>query len=104
MSLVLSGIRSAVLTGGTNSNTFSVGTWTGNGTLTGGGGSDTVTATKDANFTLADGSLTSGDGMTLTLNGITTANLAGGPGGNSLDGTGWTGGGPLSGGRGHHTG
>ena len=28
--------------------------WTGNGTLSGGGGSDTVTATKDANFTLSN--------------------------------------------------
>jgi hypothetical protein len=75
MSLALSGFATANLAATTTSKTFTVGGWTGNGSL-----SDTatgiVTASKNAGFTLSNTSLAATDGMALSLTGITTANLA----------------------------
>ena len=68
--LALAGVEVAQLTGGTSTNTFDVSGWTGTGSLTGGGGSDTVAATKDANFTLTNGNLATTDGMNLTLSAV----------------------------------
>ena len=56
-----------------------------------------VTASKAAGFTLTNTSLTSTDGMTLGLSGITTANLTDTGGGNTFTVTGWTGTGSLTG-------
>ena len=78
LSMTMAGIGNAVLAGGSGANTFTVSGWHGTGTLTGGGGSDTVAATKDANFVLTNTSLATGDGMALTLAGIGTAKLTGG--------------------------
>src|SRR5262249_61211118 len=60
--LTLANMEAANLTGGTSANTFTVGGWTGSGTITGGGGTDVIAATKDANFTLTDASLSTSDG------------------------------------------
>ncbi len=103
MSLTLSGISGANLTGGTSNNTFTVSGWTGTGTITGGGGSDTISSAKDANYTLTNTSLASSDGMSLTLAAIGTANLTGGASVNSFDVSGWTGAGTLDGAGGSDT-
>ena len=74
MALGLSGITTANLAATSSGKTFTVSGWTGSGSLT-----DTatgiVTASKNAGFTLTDTSLSSTDGMTLSLSGITRANL-----------------------------
>ncbi len=105
MSLRLKGITTANLAATTVGNTFTVGGWTGTGVLTGGGGNGTtgaasgnVTASKDAGFTLANASLSSTDGMTLVMKGITSADLVDtGPGGNLFTVSGWTHAGSLTG-------
>ena len=98
--LQLAAIGRANLTGGTNSNNFDLSGWSGAGTITGGGGVDSLTAIKDANFNLGNTSLTSTDGLNLVLAEIGTANLAGGPGNNSFTISTWTGAGSLTGGGG----
>jgi hypothetical protein len=95
--LALTGIQVANLSGGNANNTFTISGWTGTGSLNGGGGTDTVVAAKDQNFTLSDTALGSTDGMSLALNGITRANLTAGPAGHSFNVSGWTGGGSLTG-------
>jgi hypothetical protein len=97
MDMALAGIRTANLTGGSSANTFDVGGWTGNGSLTGGGGKDTVVAAKDKDFTLSNTALKTTDGMSLKLAAIGTADLSGGPGPNTFDVGGWTGDGKLDG-------
>ncbi len=99
----LNGIEQAVLTGGGSDNTFTVSGWTGSGTLAGAGGSDTVAATKNANFTLTNASLATTDGMNLALSSIEAANLTGGGSGNTFTITGWTGTGTLDGAGGSDT-
>jgi hypothetical protein len=103
LSLSLASVGIAKLTGGSSNNTFTVSGWTGGGVLTGGGGSDTIAATKDQNFTLANNSLISGDLMSLVLSGFATANLTGGPSSDTFTVSGWTGGGTLDGGGGSAT-
>ena len=74
--LTLSGFTTANLTDTAGGNTFTVSGWTGSGSLTDSAATgDTVTASKSAGFTLANTLLSSTDGMTLGLSGITTANL-----------------------------
>ena len=63
MNLVLSAVGAANLTGGAGNLLFAIGSWSGTGSLTGGGGSDTVTMTKDTNFTLSDTALTGPGGQ-----------------------------------------
>src|SRR5208282_6321636 len=76
MTLGLSGITKANLTDTAGGHTFTVSGWTGSGSLTDSAATaDTATASKSAGFTLATTSLSSTDGMTLSLSGITTANL-----------------------------
>ena len=58
---------------------------------------DTVTASKSAGFTLTNTSLSSTDGMSLGLTGITTANLTDTSAGNTFTVSGWTGAGSLTG-------
>ncbi len=93
----LSGVEVAHLMGGGSANTFSVSDWTGWGSLSGGGGNDVVNVAKNSNFTLSDSELLSTDGMSLTLVGIGTANLAGGLGQNQFDVSGWNGRGSIAG-------
>jgi outer membrane protein OmpA-like peptidoglycan-associated protein/Ca2+-binding RTX toxin-like protein len=93
----LSLIETAVLSGGSGVNTFTVDGWTGSGILTGASSNDIVEATKDEDFTLTDTSLTASDGMSLTLSSdIEVANLTGGAGANTFTVSGWTGSGTLS--------
>jgi hypothetical protein len=103
MNLTLSSVEVADLAGGASANTFDVGGWTRSGSLNGGGGSDTVSASKNANFTLTNTSLTATDGLSLTLSSIEVANLTGGAGGNSFDVSGWTQTGTISGAGGTDT-
>jgi hypothetical protein len=103
MSLGLSAISLANLTGGPGNNTFTVSGWSGGGTLTGGGGTDTVVATRNADFTLSNTALTTSDGLNLTLSGIGIAKLTGGTGNNTFTVSGWSGGGVLTGGGGTDT-
>src|SRR5204862_381156 len=87
----LSSIEVANLTGGASANTFTVSGWTGSGTITGGGGADTISAIKDADFTLSDTALSASDGMNLALLGIGTANLTGGASASAFNVSSWTG-------------
>ncbi len=95
----LSGITVASLTGvSPSSNAFTVSGWTGTGSLSAPAGTGTVTASKSAGFTLANNVLSSTDGMSLGLSGITAAKLTdNGSGGNTFTVTGWTGTGTLKG-------
>ena len=74
MTLGLTNFKTASLAATSASKTFTVSGWTGTGSLT-----DTatgvVTVSKSAGITLTNSSLTSLDGMSLALSGITTANL-----------------------------
>jgi parallel beta-helix repeat protein len=100
LNMVLSGITVANLTGGTGANTFTVDGWSGSGTMTGGGGADTIAATKNTNFTLSTTNLYGGDGMALGLSGIGAANLTGGAGNNIFTVSAWSGSGTITGGAG----
>jgi hypothetical protein len=72
----LSGIKVASLSARSAvSNDFTVSGWTGTGSLLAPAGTGTVTARKSAGFTLSDSSLSSTDGMTLGLSGISVADL-----------------------------
>ena len=69
----------------------------GNATITGGGGIDTLVESGDANFTLTNTTLTvapfgSGTTWVESLSGIDQANLTGGPSGDILDASAFTGG------------
>ena len=57
---------------------------------------DTVAASKNAGYTLTNTSLSSTDGMSLGLSGITTANLAATSAGKTFTVSGWTGSGSLT--------
>ena len=83
----LSDIQTADLTGaGTGSNTYDVSSWTGNGNLTGAGTSNTLIATNDVvSFTLTDTLFQRTNHGDLTLSGIQTANLTGGPSDNTFN-------------------
>ena len=96
--LTLSGFTTANLTDTAGGNTFTVSGWTGAGSLTDSAATgDTVTASKSAGFTLTNTSLSSTDGMTLGLSGITTANLTDTGSRHTFTVTGWTGSGTLKG-------
>ena len=97
-SVGLSNVETAYLTGGASANRFDLSGWTGNGTIRGAGGANTVTAVKDANFTLSNAALSTSDGMAMTLSGITIANLTGGASANSFNVGGWNAAGTISGG------
>ncbi len=94
----LTGIKVATLSGASaTGNTFTVSGWTGSGSLTAPAGTGTVAASKSNNFTLSNTSLSSGDGMSLTLSGIVTANLTIAATGHTFTETGWIGNGSLTG-------
>jgi hypothetical protein len=85
MALSLSGFTKANLTDTAGGNTFTVSSWTGTGTLIdSAAAADTITARKQAGYTLANAALSSTDGMALSLTGIATANLTDTGGGNTF--------------------
>ena len=81
--MTLATITVANLTGGVSANKFDVSGWTGTGTLTGGGGVDTVYDTSNSNFTVSNTSLTAGT-MVMTLASVANAILIGGTGNNTF--------------------
>lgn len=101
----LNNIEIANLNGGAGNNTFTLTGWTGNGSLNGGGGADTVIWAANANFTLTDGSLNvtpvSGLASNFALSSIENAILTGGDGNNTLNAAGFSGSTILTGGLGN---
>jgi Ca2+-binding RTX toxin-like protein len=83
------------------SSTFDVSGWTGTGAITGQGAADLLIVTRNANITLADDGLSTGDGLHLSLDGIEAAVLTGGARNNSLDARAFTGAATLGGGGGN---
>ncbi len=96
-SLTLSGFEAARLTGGLENNTFTVSGWNGTGSIAGGGGIDTVAATRNANVTLSDTQLLASNNLIMTLTGIGIGNLSGGSSANIFTASDWTGTGTLDG-------
>ncbi|MDX1963263.1 MAG: hypothetical protein SFX18_08930 [Pirellulales bacterium] len=97
-SITLSDVENALLTGGSSQNSFTVSGWTGMGMINGGGSEiDTIIASKNRNFTLADNMLSASDGMMLNLANIDYASLTGGSSQNSFTVSGWTGRGEIHG-------
>ena len=95
------GTETLSVSGSDDADTFNVSSFTGTATVSGGTGSDSITATKNADFTLSNGSLAASDGMALTLSSIQTANLTGGAGDNTFTvGNTWSGTANLTGGAG----
>src|SRR5262249_23027124 len=78
--------------------TFNVSGWTGGGALSNTyGAADTLTANQGADFTLSNNSLTTSDGMNLTLRRLfRIANLTDTQGGHQFTVGGWTRGGTLT--------
>ena len=94
----LTGIKVATLTGASaTGNTFTVSGWTGSGSLAAPAATGTALATKASNVTLSNTAMSSGDGMSLSLAGIATANLAITVAGKTFTESGWTGSGSLTG-------
>ncbi len=93
--ITLSHITAADLTGQSGGDSFTVGGWTGSGSLQG-AGSNTVNATKSADFGLSNALLTASDGMSLTLSGISNAVLVDTGGAHTFTVTGWSGSGSLT--------
>ncbi len=89
----LNNIQAANLVGSANgANTYTVSAWTGTGSVTGQGTSNSLTATNDvANFFLSDTLLQrAGDGD-LTLSSVPIVNLNGGPSANAFTVGSWSG-------------
>ena len=107
LNLSLNGFASATLVGGDGNDTFEISSWTGLATLTGGKGTNKVVAIRNANMTLngnsTNASLVSPSFGTLTMTGITDAELTGGVGNNVFTVGGWTGRGMLVGAGGTDT-
>ncbi len=95
--LSLSSLETAQLTGGVGNNLFTVTGWNGTGSVTGGGGTDTIVASRDTNFMLSDTQLQASNGLTMTLSGLSIANLTGGASANRFTIGGWTGSGKIDG-------
>lgn len=86
----LDNIEVANLTGGAGNNTFTLTGWSGDGSVTGGGGLDQVILALDADFTLTDlGAnnvhLSLSTGQDIDLAQVEGATFTGGPSGNDLD-------------------
>ena len=96
MVIGFSGITTANLVAGNAGKTFTVDGWTGTGSLSD-TGAGIVSVSKNGGFTLSNTSISSADGMSMSLSGITTANLTDIGTGHFFALTGWTGGGSLNG-------
>ncbi|MDA1273124.1 MAG: hypothetical protein O2960_03590, partial [Verrucomicrobia bacterium] len=101
--IALNSIATANLIGGDGNNTFTVSGWTHSGNITGNGGSDTVVATNDRNFTVSDSSLDRSGLPSVSLSSIEVANLSGGGSSNTFSVSNWTGSGALNGNGGTDT-
>jgi Ca2+-binding RTX toxin-like protein len=101
--LNLSGVEQARLTGGAGNNVFTVSGWSGQATIDGGAGLDTLVSANDADLTLTANTLTRSTGGSFTFTGIEYAMLTGGAGNNTLDATGFAGTLLLGGGAGDDT-
>ena len=98
MSLTISGMGTANITGGAANNTYNVSGWTGAGNFAAGGGTDTLNYTNDVSgIVLTNTSVAISGGASVTLSGFEVANLTGGSSANIFDVTGWTGTGSLTG-------
>jgi Ca2+-binding RTX toxin-like protein len=85
MSVSLVSIETANLTGGAGNNTFDVGGWTHQGKLEGKGNTaDKIIVSKSANITLTSGSVSSNDGLSMTIATIEQAELTGGSGNDQI--------------------
>ncbi|WP_422928452.1 beta strand repeat-containing protein [Singulisphaera sp. PoT] len=71
----LSRVTAANLTGGASANVFTLSGWTGTGNVVGGGGTDRIVLTKNANITLANAKVTAGDGLSMNLRNIAVGSL-----------------------------
>jgi hypothetical protein len=99
LSVAFSGPTTVNLADNGSGNTFDVSGWTHGGKLTG-SSTDNVTATKAANYTLSNASLTATDGLSVALSGIRSANLVNNGSAATFTVSGWTGQGSLTGGSG----
>jgi Ca2+-binding RTX toxin-like protein len=84
--------RAQLSTSNGTGTTFTIGGWTAGAiTLTGAGGTDTVAASTNTNFTLTNTTLNRTAGGNAVLSSIEAASLTGGAGSNSFTVSGWTG-------------
>ena len=98
MSLTISGMGTANITGGAANNTYNVSGWTGAGNFAAGGGTDTLNYTNDVSgIVLTNTSVAISGGASVTLSGFEVANLPGRSSNNTFDVSGWTGTGSLTG-------
>jgi Ca2+-binding RTX toxin-like protein len=97
---VLDNLEVANLTGGSGNNSFTLTGWTEGGTISGGGGLDTVIVAADADFTLTNVSLAATTGLSVTLVSIENAVLTGGASGNMMNASAFAGSVTLNGNEG----
>lgn len=83
----LGGIERVALTGGAGNNVFTFSGFTGQATVNGGAGTDTVVAVHDADMVLTNPLLTTTAGARVTLTSVEAARLVGGPRNNVLNAT-----------------
>jgi hypothetical protein len=103
VSVSLSGIKTCNLTGGPGNTTFDVSSWSGDGSLDGQGGNNTVVADDDGDFILTNTSLGRTNRGTLRLESIQTAKFTGGSGNNAFNVSDWSGDATLDGKGGNNT-
>ena len=101
--LVLGNLQDARLTGAADDNTFTISGWTGTATIDGVGGTNTVAATNDVDFVLADARLTRTSRGVAELANVGRARLTGGAADNRFEVSGWTGKATVSGNGGADT-
>jgi Ca2+-binding RTX toxin-like protein len=107
----LTNIKIAELSGNGSNNTFTITGWTGSGSIRGAGGVDTVVATNNLDFTLSDSSLARSGRGSMTLHTVVNsvadtievATLSGGSSANTFTVSSWTGTANLLGGDGADT-
>ncbi|MDI1313706.1 FlgD immunoglobulin-like domain containing protein, partial [Prosthecobacter sp.] len=90
-SITLSNLAIAELYGSSANNTFTISGWSGSGLIDGSGGTDTIVAANNANFTLSNTTLGRSGTGGFTLTSIEVAKLTGGASANSFTVSGWTG-------------
>ncbi len=76
---------------GNDNDSFNLNGWTGTGSVTGGSGTNTLSVTKNANFTLGNSSIASTDGMNMTYSKMSQVNLTAGGTTNEFDVSGFRG-------------
>src|SRR5262245_21414604 len=86
-----------IVNGQADDDTLVVSDYSGDVTFAGGGGTNTIAATKNQNFILTNSSLSTTDGLNVGLTNVGVANLTGGGGDNTFTVSGWSGSGTLNG-------